>query len=265
MYEFFGVERDSRTYKIAPMPEALQILTEKEKQTLRLMGRGHDAKSMARHLGLSVHTVNERLREARRKLSVSSSREAARLLLDSEGAAPDSVGDKLLGEAGATRIPAEEAATTGARTPRPLWVLAGVLIMSIMLGIALLAMQPQSAAVPNQPAAASQTRIEVTRAARDWLALVDAGRWEESWRGTGAQFRSLNTVETWTHASEEMRRRVGAMQARTDLSYETVPAPPNGYEMVKFRTRFANRPDAVETVTLAREDGAWKVVGVWVD
>lgn len=56
-------------------------LTDKEKQTLRLILRGHDAKSTARHLGLSVHTVNERLREARRKLAVSSSREAARLLL----------------------------------------------------------------------------------------------------------------------------------------------------------------------------------------
>ena len=53
-------------------------LTEKEKQTLRQLVSGHDAKSMARELGLSVHTVNERLRDARRKMAVSSSREAAR-------------------------------------------------------------------------------------------------------------------------------------------------------------------------------------------
>ena len=33
-------------------------LTEKEKQTLRLIVRGHDAKSVARSLGLSVHTIN---------------------------------------------------------------------------------------------------------------------------------------------------------------------------------------------------------------
>ena len=60
-------------------------LTDKEKQTLRLIVRGHDAKSIARSLGLSVHTINERLREARRKMAVSSSREAARLLLEVEG------------------------------------------------------------------------------------------------------------------------------------------------------------------------------------
>lgn len=246
------------------MSEALQVLTEKEKQTLRLMGRGHDAKSMARHLGLSVHTVNERLRETRRKLSVSSSREAARLLLDSEVDTPDSVGDKVLGEAGSPGAPAEAAATIEERPHWTPWILAGVLVMSL-IALAALAMQPQSGAAPTQPAPASQTQIEVTRAARDWLALVDAGRWEESWRGTGSQFRSLNTVEVWTRASEEMRRRVGAMQSRAYLSHESVPAPPNGYEMVKFRSRFANLLNAVETVTLTQEDGAWKVVGVWVE
>src|SRR3954463_10475306 len=78
-------------------------LTEKEKQTLRLIVCGHDAKSTARNLGLSVHTINERLRDARRKMSVSSSREAARLLLEAErgGVAslnPNSFGDVRIGE-----------------------------------------------------------------------------------------------------------------------------------------------------------------------
>ena len=82
------------------MTEGYQALTEKEKQTLRLVVRGYDAKSMARHLGLSVHTINERLRYARRKMEVSSSREAARLLLDREGGTPHSLGYKDLGEAG---------------------------------------------------------------------------------------------------------------------------------------------------------------------
>src|SRR3546814_10526644 len=63
----------------------IQALTEKEKETLRLLVDGHDAKSMARHLGLSVHTINERLRDARRKMSASSSREAARQLREIEG------------------------------------------------------------------------------------------------------------------------------------------------------------------------------------
>ena len=47
------------------------ILSEREKEALRLLLVGHDAKSIAGTLGLSVHTVNDRLRDARRKLGVS--------------------------------------------------------------------------------------------------------------------------------------------------------------------------------------------------
>ena len=44
------------------MADGYDALTEKEKETLRLMARGHDAKSAASALSLSVHTINERLR-----------------------------------------------------------------------------------------------------------------------------------------------------------------------------------------------------------
>src|SRR3546814_16415269 len=94
----------------------IQALTEKEKETLRLLVDGHDAKSMARHLGLSVHAINERLRDARRKMSASSSREAARPLREIEGRHPEILRDKALGEAAAA--PGMEDMTASAGTPR---------------------------------------------------------------------------------------------------------------------------------------------------
>ncbi len=66
------------------MSEAPFGLSEKESEVLRLLTQGHDAKSAATSLGLSVHTVNERLREARAKTQSSSSRGAARLLAETE-------------------------------------------------------------------------------------------------------------------------------------------------------------------------------------
>lgn len=66
------------------MANGLARLAERDKEVLRLLGQGHDAKSAAAALGLSVHTVNDRLRDARGKLGVTSSREAARLLRDAE-------------------------------------------------------------------------------------------------------------------------------------------------------------------------------------
>lgn len=75
------------------MPGSAAALSEREKEVLRLLLLGHDAKSAARECKISVHTVNERLRSARRKLGASSSREAARLLATEEsgGAANSSV------------------------------------------------------------------------------------------------------------------------------------------------------------------------------
>jgi DNA-binding CsgD family transcriptional regulator len=59
------------------MNAKLDTLNEKEREILRLILRGYDVKTAARHLDVSAHTLTERLRSARRKLGVSSSREAA--------------------------------------------------------------------------------------------------------------------------------------------------------------------------------------------
>lgn len=55
-------------------------LTPKELEALALIAQGHDAKSAARELAVSPHTIYERLRRAREKLGSSNSREAARLM-----------------------------------------------------------------------------------------------------------------------------------------------------------------------------------------
>jgi DNA-binding CsgD family transcriptional regulator len=253
--------------------DGLWALTEKEKQTLRLIVRGHDAKSTARSLGLSVHTINERLRDARRKMAASSSREAARMLLQAEGGGvgspnPDLFGDMGIGE-DATHAGVDQgsAPIDGAgRAYRHPWIIIGVLVMTLALALLALTALPQVASAPPPPPAAAQAapNSEVVDTARQWLALLDQSRWDESYRATGASFRAQNTSQVWAAASVRARLPLGAMIARTFLSQENLPAPPSGYEVVKFRTRFANNPDAVETVTLDREDGIWRVVGVTI-
>jgi DNA-binding CsgD family transcriptional regulator len=58
----------------------LSRLNETERRVLRLLAEGHTAKSIATELDTTPAAVNERLREARRKTGVGSSRELARLL-----------------------------------------------------------------------------------------------------------------------------------------------------------------------------------------
>ena len=80
---------------LRPMSD-VSALSAKEKESLRLLLKGHDAKSAALRLGLSVHSYNERLRTARRKLSVTSSKEAARILSSAEEQRPKKLGPKDL-------------------------------------------------------------------------------------------------------------------------------------------------------------------------
>lgn len=63
---------------------ALGALSEKELEVLQLLTAGHTVKSIAVRLNRSEASINERLRDARRKTGVGSSRELARLLNSQE-------------------------------------------------------------------------------------------------------------------------------------------------------------------------------------
>ncbi|MEH6791766.1 helix-turn-helix transcriptional regulator [Parasphingorhabdus sp.] len=63
-------------------------LNDNEKEVLRLLLAGHDAKTAAQELGVTPNVINERLRAARQKLQVTSSKAAARMLATHEGHEP---------------------------------------------------------------------------------------------------------------------------------------------------------------------------------
>jgi DNA-binding CsgD family transcriptional regulator len=251
------------------MTQDHRALSDKQRDTLRLLLAGHDAKSIARHLGLSVHTVNERLRDARRKLGASSSREAARLLRDSEGDTPHFVADNELGDAPCPPATAEFAAST-ARPPigRPaVWIAGGLAMSLIAFAVFTLSGAPPVADAPPVPASEPSVPVEsaVVQSTRRWLALVDAFDWPQSWQATGQSFRTLNTAALWKTVSLKVRVPFGAVQSRTFISEDDVPTPPLGNKVVKFRTRFAGKGEAVETLALVREGGDWRVVGYYIE
>lgn len=255
-------------------PEAL---TDKEKTALRLLLRGHDAKSSARALGLSVHTINERLREARRKLGTTSSREAARVLLAAETpeSLPEFLADKPLGDAPEVLRAADPAASATRRRagPRPAAILTGVTAMSLVLAAALFlpgsplevptpVAQTETIAGPEPDAGTRSEAEAAARAAEDFLTLIDESRWDASYAATAAEFRRLNTLAMWSDVSTRVRPPLGKLLTRNITGNEYVPAPPAGYRLVKFRSAYANGTMQTESVSLAWEDGGWKVAGI---
>ncbi|KQU61911.1 LuxR family transcriptional regulator [Sphingomonas sp. Leaf339] len=261
------------------MSEGLQGLSEREKETLRLLLGGHDAKSIARSLGLSIHTVNERLRDARRKLGVASSREAARQLAEVERNDPNSLVDKQLGVAGAV-TDRTEAAHPDRRGPvgqSLVWFSGGMLIMSLIIAAAVLSSafhrtgEPQSPPTSEiVPAATTPSTFRSPGAisASAWVSLLDQRRWGESWDAAGALFKSQVEKARWASTIQPLRQQLGQVSSRTVQNATrttSLPGVPAGdYEIVEFRTNFAQKHDAVETVVMVREGSSWKVNGYFI-
>jgi len=259
------------------MQGRIHSLSEREKETLRLLLKGHDAKSAAATLGLSIHTVNERLREARRKLGVGSSREAARLLSQAEAAGPNFSEDKLFGVAAATFQAGEHDASDKRRRARlsPTWLPGGMTIMFATVAavsVAIMLQGAQGTKLATTPAAlqapAGAPDKEGAAPAEAWVKLLDGQRWAESWKSSGALFRSQLTEAGWVSTIQPLRGQLGSVSSRALVSVTSthaLPGAPDGdYRIVQFATVFARKPDAIETVVLAREGSAWAVDGYFI-
>lgn len=92
----------------------LSRLNNAERRVLLMLAEGHTAKSVANAIGSTPAAVNERLREARRKTGVGSSRELARLLKSQENR-HDQIG---VGSAAGDVVPPRATGGTHARSSR---------------------------------------------------------------------------------------------------------------------------------------------------
>lgn len=248
-------------------------LTDKEKETLRLLVQGYDAKSMARRLGLSVHTVNERLRDARRKLGTSSSREAARMLREAEGETPELLGDKDLGDAPqdlAQQMSPQPAQGRGI-SRRTGWIIGGSIMSATLALLALSALSGTSqtpvtpVAAPPKVSATPASEAAAVDAARQFLAQLDRNDWAACWQAAHQSFKLHNTVEWWADASKKVRDEVGTASSRKLATVNFIPAPPNGYWIIAFKANYSKKGEAVETLQMAWENGSWKMTGISVD
>lgn len=249
------------------MEQALDELSEKEKQTLRLIVRGHDAKSLAAELDLSVHTINERLRVARRKLGVTSSREAARLLFESEGGTYENLVNNDFGDAAQSdRTQPSVGPTQGHRARYGLaGILAGAIAMQTMIAAIAFATSPigpLQKAPPEEVLAADHV---VENIAREWLVLIDAGHFEGAFEVAGEFFRDGSSLAGWTASVSDKRKALGSVLDRELMEVVHVEEDGSDYCGVIFYTSFANGGTIAELVTLKKEPSGWSVHAYLVD
>jgi len=105
--------------------------------------------------------------------------------------------------------------------------------------------------------------------AEKWLALLDEGKYAESWDESAELFRKSVAKKKWSATIERLRAPLGKVESRVkqDSDYRTsLPGAPDGeYVVIPYKTTFANKKNAIETVTpMKGKDGKWRVSGYYI-
>lgn len=115
---------------------------------------------------------------------------------------------------------------------------------------------------------------EAQEAATEWLALVDAKKYEASWSEAAGFFKTQITAEQWAQIVEQGQRQLnlGSFNGRTLIAARYTDSPPEQPQMselsgqapeeyvaIQYRADYGKM--VIETIKLTREEGAWRVIG----
>jgi hypothetical protein len=107
------------------------------------------------------------------------------------------------------------------------------------------------------------------QSSESWLALVDSGKYADSWQEASQLFKNAVTKEQWQSALGTARTPLGKMLSRKLKSAKyttTLPGAPDGeYVVIQFDSSFEHKQSAVETITpMVDKDGKWRVSGYFI-
>jgi hypothetical protein len=122
------------------------------------------------------------------------------------------------------------------------------------------------------PALAAEKHDEVQQAlaaANAWLALVDAGKYSESWDEAAEYLKNAVPRKDLVRSLTAARKPLGKLTSRMvqATQYQTsLPGAPDGqYVIIQYKSSMENKRAAVETVTpMLDKDKRWRVSGYYI-
>ena len=118
---------------------------------------------------------------------------------------------------------------------------------------------PVSVSPASLAGSAAATAESETAAARGGGRFSDAGRrWplgRKLCRHRGCSSAKRNTLERWAEVSRQVRPPLGGLLTRDLVGNEYVPAPPEGFRLIKFRSTYADGTAQTERLSLSWDDG----------
>ena len=105
-------------------------------------------------------------------------------------------------------------------------------------------------------------------AAQEWLALLDAGDYPACWSRAAELMRGAASEEQLAQALRTALAPMGKPISRsmaTAKYHETLPGAPDGrYWVICFAASYANKKEALETVTAMWDAGMWRLSGYYI-
>lgn len=230
-----------------PLPGRFAGLTTNELEILRLLAAGHTAKTIAHRLGRTESAINERLRDARRKTGVGSSRELARLLDAQE------VWDRKidLSTSGSARETGPELATASSKLTK------GVIVMGLALSAAAVAMvfaAPSPADLRAQRPDARLARQSEPALAGSWA--LDVSRIPEEERPGAVTMKfEVSQDGKWTTVVDIVGRDGSRQHAESTAATDGRPVAVSG-TIPMINTVALRQPERDTLVMTLGHDGA---------
>jgi len=119
--------------------------------------------------------------------------------------------------------------------------------------------------------AQAQQRSEqvAQQSAESWFALVDSGKYAESWQEASSMFKAHVTKEQWQsmlRASRDPLGKVTSRRLKSATYTKTLPGAPDAeYVVIQYASSFEHKQSAAETVTpMLDKDGEWRVSGYFI-
>jgi hypothetical protein len=121
-----------------------------------------------------------------------------------------------------------------------------------------------SCGVANAAQAPSGPNAAAVQATEQWLGLVDAGKYGESWDAAAPMLKNTTGRKDWIAYLKDKRERLGKVASRKLLKADplkNVPGlPPGQFVGMQYLTAFEKLKKGVEVVVpVLDQDGKWRV------